>query len=336
MELGPVFSTSQGTIVGPRVGPAYPFAQWVSDAGKTLAVIERAGFTYIAITHAYQNAWTHPFVLLSRLAPMSGRLRMSTEILQLPLLNAMDTAYAVAALDHVTDGRLDLGIGIGYHAKELQAMGVTRADRAPKFEESVHVLRQFWKGAPVRYEGRYITVDGMQLSLVPLQRPHPPLWGSAQSLPAAERAARLLDGIIVAPQVTFGDAKALADAYGAEWTKHHAEPPGRIAVWRSLIVGADPKDALKRAVASGQFTFKRYTEGAMQEKAMVNIRLELDEHAGDWAILGNYRDLLEGLRRCRDECGATRVTCQLYNLPEDPAARREWLQGFGEEVVAQL
>lgn len=336
MELGAVFSTSQGTIVGPPVGPAYPFAAWAEDAGKTLAVLEGAGFTYIAVTHAYQSSWTHPFVLLSRVAAMSGRLRMSTEILQLPLLNAMDTAYAVASLDHVSGGRLDLGIGIGYHAKELQAMGVTRADRAPKFEESVHVLRQFWTGAPVRHDGRYITVDGMQLGLVPLQRPHPPLWGAAQSLPAAQRAARTLDGIIVGPQVTFGDAKTLVDAYGTEWAKHHAEPPGRIAVWRTLIVGADPNDALDRAVASGQFTFKRYTEGGMQEKSMVNVRLALDERADDWAILGNYRDLLEGLRRTRDEVGATRVTCQLSNLPGPPAARREWLQGFAEEVVARL
>jgi alkanesulfonate monooxygenase SsuD/methylene tetrahydromethanopterin reductase-like flavin-dependent oxidoreductase (luciferase family) len=142
---------------------------------------------------------------------------------------------------------------------------------------------------------------------------------------------------VVAPQVAFADLTTLVGAYRAEWAKHHTEPPRRIATWRSLIVGADPKDALRRAIASGQFTFKRYTEGAMQEKAMVNIRLELkEEDAGEWAILGNYGDLLEGLRRCRDEAGVTRVTCQLYGLPDDSAARREWLQGFGEEVIARL
>ena len=74
MELGAVFSTSQGTIGGPPVGPGSPFAAWAEDAGKTLTVLERAGFTYIAVTHADQSSWTHPIVLLSRVAAMSGRL----------------------------------------------------------------------------------------------------------------------------------------------------------------------------------------------------------------------------------------------------------------------
>jgi len=55
-----------------------------------------------------------------------------------------------------------------------------------------------------------------------------------------------------------------------------------------------------------------------------------------WATLGNYGDLLEGLRRCRDDFGATRATCQFYNLLDDAAGRRGLLQGFGEEVIARL
>ncbi len=337
MELGALFSTSLGTLAGPRVGPGYPFTQWIVDAEKALGTIERAGFRYFAVTHSYQNGWTHPFVLLSRLAPVSGQLRMSTEILQLPLLNPMDAAYALSALDSVSGGRLDVGVGIGYHPKELQATGISRTDRVPKFEEAVHVLRKFWTGAPVQHEGRYFTVDGLQLALVPIQQPHPPIWGSAQSFAAAQRAARMLDGIVVAPQVSFGDLRTLLDVFRAEWATHRTEAPRRIAAWRTLIVGADPKDALRQAIARGEMTFKRYQEGAMQEKSMVNLRLELkEEDAADWAILGNYADLREGLRRCRDECGVTRVTCQFYNLPADPAGRREWLQGFGEEVIARL
>ena len=74
-------------------------------------------------------------------APAAGQRRMSTEIVQLPLLNPMDAAYAFAALDNVSGGRLDVGVGIGYHAKELQAGGVTRADRAPKFQEAISIMR---------------------------------------------------------------------------------------------------------------------------------------------------------------------------------------------------
>ena len=198
-------------------------------------------------------------------------------------------------------------------------------------------MRAFWTGTPVHHEGRYFRAEGVQLVGVPVQQPHPPLWGSTQSLAATERAARLLDGVIVAPLVSFGDAKHLLDVFRTEWTRHHADVPRRVGMWRTVIFGADPKDALRTAMARGEVTFRRYQEGAMQERSMVNIRTELTEaDAADWAILGNYGDLREGLRRCRDECGATRVTCQFYNLPTDPAERREWLLGFGEEVIAQL
>lgn len=337
MELGALFSTSIATLPGPRVGPEYSFAQWMADAEKMLATLERGGFRYIAATHAYQNGWTHPFVLLSRLAAIPSQLRLSTEILQLPLLNPMDAAYALTALDNVCGGRLDVGVGIGYHPKELQASGITRSDRVPRFEEAIQVMRQFWTGTPVHHEGRYFKIDGVRLSLVPMQQPSPPLWGSAQSHGAAQRAARMLDGILIAPQVTFVDLKTLVDVYRSEWAKNHANPPQRIGAWRTVIIGADSKDAIRQAMARGEMSFKRYEEGTMQEKSMLQVRLELKEDdAADWAILGNYGDLLEGFQRCRDDYGLTRVTCQFYNLPIDPAGRRDWLEGFGEEVIAHL
>ena len=337
MELGALFSSSRATLVGPSIGPAYPFAHWLADAEKTLGTIERAGFRYFAATHTYENSWAHPLVLLSRLAAMSGQLRISTEILQLPLLNPMDAAYALAALDNISGGRLDVGVGIGYHPKELQAIGITREDRVPRFEEAIKIMRQFWTGSPVHHQGKHFSIDGLQLALVPTQQPSPPILGSAQSNPAARRAGRILDGILIGPQVTFADMKTLIDVFKEEWAKNHAEPPRRVGAWRALIAGADPKDAIRQGIAGGEVTFKRYEEGGMQEQSMHNIRLKLTEDdAADWAIFGNYSNLLEGLRRCRDEYGVTRLTCNFYNLPKDSTARRDWLQGFGEEVIARL
>lgn len=337
MELGILFSSSKSTLVGRSITSEYPFAQWLTDSEKMFGVIEKAGFRYVAVTHTYDTSWAHPFVLLSRLAGICGQLRLSTEILQLPLLNPMDAAYALALLDNITGGRLDIGLGIGYHPKELRAIGISRADRVPRFEEGVQIMRQFWSGSPVHHDGKYFKVDGLQLAVSPVQKPAPPMFGSSHSAAAAARAARILDGILVGPQVTFSDLKSLVDVYKEEWAKTHATPPTRVGAWRALVVGSDPDDAIKKGIASGEVTFKRYTEGGMQEKSMHNIRLELKEDdAADWAILGNYDNLLEGIRRCRDKFGITRLTCNFYNLPKDQAARREWLQGFGEQVIARL
>jgi alkanesulfonate monooxygenase SsuD/methylene tetrahydromethanopterin reductase-like flavin-dependent oxidoreductase (luciferase family) len=59
-----------------------------------------------------------PLVTMARLAPVTGSLRMATQVLLLPLLNAADVAYNVATLDHIGEGRLDLGIGLAYHHRE--------------------------------------------------------------------------------------------------------------------------------------------------------------------------------------------------------------------------
>ena len=326
--------------MGGPPGPQRPFGQWISEAEQIFSTLERGGFGYATFTHSYQSSMgggMQPLVLMSRLTPISGRMRLATQVLLLPLLNAMDVAYNVATLDHATEGRLDLGIGLGYHPKELGPSGISRSDRVPKFEEAVEVMSKFWSGEPVYHQGRYFTVEGTQLGLLPVQKPRPPLWGSCHSHGAAARAGRLLDGVVAGPQVTFNDRKALVDTFRAAWQESHVEAPSRMGAWVPTIVGDSYQDAINKGVAGGRLRFGRYREGQMQESTMVRLPLELNaESATSWAIAGNHADCLEGLRRCRDEVGLTHVTCQFYNLPENFPARLEWLEGFGEEVVGKL
>ena len=336
MDIGSVFIALMG---GPP-GPSHPFKQWVSDAERFMKAQERAGFSFAAFTHAYQGGSSGgmpPPLIMSRLAPISGKQRLATQVLLLPLMNAMDAAYSISTVDHITEGRLDVGIGLGYHPKELEPAGISRSDRVPKFEESVELMRKFWSGEPVYHKGRYYSVSGTQLDLLPVQKPHPPLWGSAHSTGAAARAGRTLDGIVVGPQVGFNGLGNLLDTFRGEWYKVHSEEPTMVGAWRSIIVGNDLKDDFKKGSANERLRLSRYHEGGMQERTTVDIVLDLrEEDAADWAILGNYDDCLEGLKRCRDELKLTHVTCQFYNLPEDLSARLEWLEGFGEQVCQRL
>ena len=184
MELGAVFISLMG---GPP-SPSRPFATWVDQAERLFHTMEDAGFTFAVFSHAYQASLAggmQPTPLIARLAPVSGNMRLAVQVLLLPLLNPMDVAYNVASLDQITEGRLDLGIGLGYHPMELEPSGIPRSQRAGRFEESVEVLRKFWSNAPVEHKGRYYSVSGTHLSLPLVQTPHPPLWGSCHSHGAA-------------------------------------------------------------------------------------------------------------------------------------------------------
>ena len=70
---------------------------------------------------------------------------------------------------------------------------------------------------------------------------------------------------------------------------------------------------------------------------MVPLALELrSDDVAEWAIMGNYSHILDSLRHCGDTVGLTHVTCQFYNLPADFDAKLDWLQGFGQEVIAKI
>ena len=321
-------------------GPEYLFGRWISDIERLLAAQERAGFSYLAFTHAYQQTALHgfqPMVLLARLAPISGKMRLSTEILQLPVYSAMDAAYNISSLDNITEGRLEAGIGIGYNPYEIGPAGVSRKDRVPKFEEMVEVMKMFWAGEPVHYDGRYCKVEGTRLQLMPVQKPHPPLWGAAYSTKAAARAGRMLDGIIGGPFQRFEDMAVQLDAFREAWHQVRSDEPTRVGAWRTTIVGKDPKSALETLVASRRLTFSRNIQGGMQEDSTAQLRLDLTVgDQTDWAILGSHEDCLEGLLRCRDEYKLTHVSLNFYNLPDDVSARCEAVEEFGEKVVRQL
>jgi alkanesulfonate monooxygenase SsuD/methylene tetrahydromethanopterin reductase-like flavin-dependent oxidoreductase (luciferase family) len=332
MDIGAVFSPLPGT----PVGSTRPFSDWMGAAEQVCTTLARAGFRFVVFTHSYQYGGMQPLVTMARLAPAAAPLRMATQVLLLPLLNAADVAYNVVTLDHICEGRLDLGLGLAYHLKEVELGGITRQDRVPKFEEALEVMKKFWTGEEVHHEGRYCTVHGARMGLMPYQTPYPPLWIAAHSHGAAARAGHLGDGLVVGPQVSHHDLAALVHTFRQEWHRRHGEPPTRVGAWRPILIGADPTDALERGRKSGLFTFRRYHEGAMQESGTVPLRLTLGDDAAEWAILGNYQDCRERLERCREESALTHVTCQFHNLPEDLSAHLEYLEGFGAEVIQTL
>jgi alkanesulfonate monooxygenase SsuD/methylene tetrahydromethanopterin reductase-like flavin-dependent oxidoreductase (luciferase family) len=332
MDFGVVFSP----LPGSPVSATRPFSDWMCAAETVCTTLVRAGFRYIVFTHSYQYGGMQPLVTMARLAPAADPLRMATQVLLLPLLNAADVAYNVVTLDHICGGRLDLGIGLAYHLKEVPLGGITRQERVPKFVEALEVMKRFWTGEEVHHEGRYWHIQGTRMSLRSYQQPHPPLWIAAHSHGAAARAGQLGDGLIIGPQVSHQDVQALVQTFRRTWQQGHSAPPTRVGAWRPILIGANPQDALARGQQSGLLSFSRYHEGAMQEPGTVPLRLTLGADATAWAIAGNYQDCREGLARCRDEMKLTHVTCQFHNLPDDLAARLAYLEGFGTEVIQPL
>ena len=121
----------------------------IDEAIEVVAAASRMGFAWVSIGQhwlSHPTMWPQPVPILARLAPETGTMRLKTSVLLLPIVNAVEAAENIATLDHITHGRLDVGVAIGYREKELEAAGLTRKDRAPKLEESIALMKRLWSG----------------------------------------------------------------------------------------------------------------------------------------------------------------------------------------------
>jgi alkanesulfonate monooxygenase SsuD/methylene tetrahydromethanopterin reductase-like flavin-dependent oxidoreductase (luciferase family) len=259
-------------------------------------------------------------------------MRLKTSVLLLPIVNAVEAAENIATLDHICHGRLDVGVAIGYRETELEAVGLTRKDRAPKLEESVALMKRLWSGEEVTFEGRYARLRRARMGFTCFQQPHPLLEMGAQSDGATRRAARITDGVFFGPQVAWRDIEKLAAVFRDERAEQAGVGPGHVGASRSLIVGKDRESARTAAVEYLEKTFAMYRRWEMQEKGMVPLQLSPEIALDDWTVYGSPRDCVETLRRAA-AMGLERVGFSIYSLPRDVQARIDYLQMISEEIV---
>ena len=105
------------------------------------------------------------------------------------------TAQAVT-VDHVSGGRLDLGVGAAWFEPEHRALGIgfpPTGERFDLLEDTLEILRLLMTGEPITYRGRTTTLAQAQIRPLPVQRPHPPIWigggGKKRTLPLVARYA---------------------------------------------------------------------------------------------------------------------------------------------------
>src|SRR5439155_19392344 len=104
-------------------------------------------------------------------------------------------AKQAAEIDVLSDGRLRLGVGIGWNPVEFTVLGMEFRNRARRFEEQVDVIRRLWTQPVVTFEGRYHALRAVGINPLPVQQPIP-IWVGASAEAAVKRACALGDGYL--------------------------------------------------------------------------------------------------------------------------------------------
>jgi probable F420-dependent oxidoreductase len=202
---------------------------------------EELGFDFCTFTHhrfsSERPFLSAPLVTMAAIAARTSRLELVTTVLVLPLYHPLDVAEAVAQLDHVSGGRVVLGVGAGYRPYEAAAVGVPFDKRVSRMTESIEILRRVWTEETVTHRGQHFMFDDVCVVPRPLRRPHPPIWIGALEEKPVERAGRLADGWIAPSLQTVDSLSSRALRYRAA-----AEIAGRtqvICLERDVVVHAD-------------------------------------------------------------------------------------------------
>lgn len=191
-----------------------------------------------------------PWVILTAVALATERIRIGTMVTPLPRRRPAKLARETVTLDHLSGGRLILGVGLGTPPhEEFAALGEDPdvAVRAERLDEGLEVLAGLWSGEPYSFEGRHYRVDEVRFAPTPLQQPRIPIW-VAQSMPqrgALRRAARW-DGLVpIHATDMFPTPAQVADAVGEVKAIRPAGSPFDVNV--SLLANPDLEAARNQA-----------------------------------------------------------------------------------------
>ena len=170
-----------------------PWAEFYDELLDEVQLAEALGYDHVWVTehHFIDDGYT-PSVLpiAAAIARLTSRVRIGTWVLLLPLHNAIRVAEDAATVDLLSNGRFDLGVGLGYRIEEFEGFGVDRRHRASLMEESLEIITRTLNGETVSLDGRHYQVKNVTVTPQPIQKPFP-LWVGARSIPAA-RARRPL------------------------------------------------------------------------------------------------------------------------------------------------
>ena len=241
-----------------------PAPQLYAELLDQIAYADQLGFDSVWITehHFIEDGYT-PSVLTiaAAIAARTSSIRIGTWVLLLPLHNALRVAEDAATVDILSNGRLDLGLGLGYRLEEFEAFGVDRRQRGRLMDEGIELIRRAWTEDRVTFAGQFYNVRDLNVTPKPVQRPHPPLWLAARGEVPARRAARNRAGLLYLRDPA--NYQAYATALRAEGVDPATMP---VLGYRQCVVSDDPDRTWGRSASTWTTSPPCTTDGTARRR----------------------------------------------------------------------
>jgi F420-dependent oxidoreductase-like protein len=255
---------------------------------------------------------------VNALAALTSTLRLGTLVSPASFRHPSVLAKLVVTADHVSGGRIDLGLGAGWHEREHAAYGFpfhATKWRMDVLEEELEVLMGHWGAGPSSFSGKHYVLSDLDAQPKPVQQPHPPLiMGGTGGPRSAALAARFADEYNT-PFPSLDDIRRRRDAV-VEACERAGRDPIPFSAMIGTVVGADESDLADRARRVAQRTGTD-AEALMREPPEGWVVATVERAAEQFAAL-------------RD-AGLHRVMCQLLVHDDTEAVAL-----LGDELAPRL
>jgi probable F420-dependent oxidoreductase len=257
----------------------------MDNVAADAATAEQLGYEFVSTgEHVFfYGPVGNGLIQLAAAAGATKRIKLMSAITLVPLYPPALLAKQVATLDRVSNGRFNLGVGVGGEfAKEFEACGVPVSERGARTNEALQILRRLWTEDTVEFEGRFTWLPGVSLQPKPIQQPVP-IWVSGRSEAAMHRVAR----------------------FGTGWLPYMYTPK-MLSDSLDKIATFSSESSRSDAVLPGLFIFFAVHEDRERAVQMATERLskqynqDFSKLVGRYALAGNPDDCIARLREYVD------------------------------------
>ena len=225
------------------------YAQVVRQA----RLAEELGYdTYFSAEHHFHEygAVPNPAVMLTAIAQNTKRIRLGSAVAILPFHHPLTVAENYAMVDVLSGGRLVLGVGSGYLRHEFAGYALDPAEKRERFDEALAIVKRALAGERITAQGRYGTLDGVQINVLPLQKPTPPIYVAVLRREAVYHVGRQGHSVMCVPYASV-DRLAEAGEMIGEFHRGAAEAalPAGDSLWAFHTHVADSDSDCRREAA---------------------------------------------------------------------------------------
>src|SRR5579859_5285734 len=313
-----------GTFLLMQSPSAQPSQDIFDRAVEHALAAEGLGFRNIWLAEHHFSTYGYlgrPIQLATYIAARTRTLRVGTAVIVVPLHHPLIVAEEIATLDLLAGGRVDIGLGRGYQYYEFKRLGLELDSARARWEESVDIIVKALEGEPFSYSGKLFDIPETTVFPRSVQRPHPPIWVTAQSPQSVEATVRrgfnLLTGGFGVPIERLAEFRKQFDCLVAE--AKPARMP-EVGVQRAVYVTDDAADARAaaeesrwnmRVTLSLRHNYERVERGHAIPVPMPN-EPDTDDLLDRFLVIGTPDTVIRQIKRLEEHVGINHFNCSFW------------------------